>query len=92
MKFSTKDKNLTLTLQGLSLVVTGIFSSFSSQDVLQQKLPHFQMDEVTPKMQRKDSIILLLVSCSLYIPKLTMGDKKLLINYLGIYKLQYFLT
>lgn len=69
MKFSIKDKNLTLTLQGLSLSVTGIFSSFSSQDVLQQKLPLFQMDEVTPKMQRKDSIILLLVSCSLYIPK-----------------------
>ena len=69
MKFSTKDKNLTLTLQGLSLAVTGIFSSFSSQDVLQQKLLHFQMDEVTPKMQRKDSIILLLVSCCLYIPK-----------------------
>lgn len=59
MKFSTKDKNLTLTLQGLSLAVTGIFSSFSSQDVLQQKLLHFQMDEVTPKMQRKENIILL---------------------------------
>lgn len=59
MKFSTKDKNLTLTLRGLSLAVTGIFSSFSSQDVLQQKLPHFQMDEVTPKMQRKENIILL---------------------------------
>ena len=69
MKFSIKDKNLTLTLQGLSLSVTGIFSSFSSQDVLQQKLPQFQMDEVTPKMQRKDIIILLLVSCCLYIPK-----------------------
>ena len=59
MKFSTKDKNLTLTLQGLSLAVTGILSSFSSQDVLQQKLLHFQMDEVTPKMQRKENIILL---------------------------------
>ena len=59
MKLSIKDKNLTLTLQGLSLAVTGIFSSFSSQDVLQQKLPHFQMDEVTPKMQRKENIILL---------------------------------
>ena len=59
MKLSIKDKNLTLTLQGLSLVVTGIFSSFSSQDVLQQKLPHFQMDEVTPKIQRKEKIILL---------------------------------
>ena len=59
MKFSTKDKNLTLTLRGLSLAVTGIFSSFSSQDVLQQKLLHFQMDEVTPKMQRKENIILL---------------------------------
>ena len=59
MKFSIKDKNLTLTLQGLSLAVTGIFSSFSSQDVLQQKLPQFQMDEVTPKIQRKEKIILL---------------------------------
>lgn len=59
MKFSTKDKNLTLTLQGLSLAVTGILSSFSSQDVLQQKLPHFHMDEVTPKIQRKEKIILL---------------------------------